>query len=176
MDLESRMKHAIRDVPDFPKPGIIFKDITTVLSDPQLCIDISRALYDYWATKRIDGVVGIESRGFFFGMQLAQLLNVPFIPVRKVGKLPYATVSHKYELEYGSAEIELHTDAIKPNSRILVHDDLLATGGTADAAAALIMKCNGVVAGYSFLVALDFLNGRNILIKRTSDIQSLVHY
>ncbi|MDH5608303.1 MAG: adenine phosphoribosyltransferase, partial [Cyclobacteriaceae bacterium] len=121
-----------------------------------------------------DGVIGIESRGFIFGMLLAQLFNVPFYPVRKAGKLPYMTYKHAYELEYGSAEMEIHTDAVQKGMRILIHDDLLATGGTAVAAAELVRKSGGEVCGYSFLVELSFLNGRKQL--NGSPIHSLVSY
>ncbi|CAM9992151.1 unnamed protein product, partial [Chrysoparadoxa australica] len=128
-------------------------------------------------SKGIDAVVGIESRGFIYGLQLAQQLKVPFIPVRKAGKLPYRTVSHAYDLEYGSAEIEMHEDAIKPGNQVLIHDDLLATGGTAEAAGELITKMDGVVKGFSFLIELTFLNGRAKLNKRIPiEIQSLVSF
>jgi len=157
--IAERLAQTIRDVPDFPKPGILFKDITPVLADPELSAEVSSAFYEQWKDQNVQGVVGIESRGFIYGLQLAQQLGVPFVPVRKAGKLPYQTVKHAYDLEYGSAEIEVHVDAIKPGQRMLIHDDLLATGGTAMAAAELIRKIGGEVAGYSFLVELSFLKG-----------------
>jgi adenine phosphoribosyltransferase len=120
--------------------------------------------------------MGIESRGFFWGLLIAQHLNIPFIPVRKKGKLPYKTVSQKYDLEYGSAEIEVHQDSIVPGSRILIHDDLLATGGTAVAAANIVEKEKAKVAGFSFLVILDFLKGEQKLTDFSSNIKGLVHY
>lgn len=176
MDIAARVDQAIRDIPDFPKPGILFKDITPVLANPDLSKDISIALADFWRDLDINGVVGIESRGFIYGMQLAQQLHIPFIPVRKAGKLPYRTIKHSYDLEYGSAEIEIHEDAIKAGDRILIHDDLLATGGTAAAAAELVTQTGGIVAGYSFLVELDFLNGRAKLNHDAERIHSIVHY
>ena len=123
----------------------------------------------------MDGVVGVESRGFIFGLQLAQNLEVPFIPVRKSGKLPFETISHSYDLEYGSAEMEIHIDAVEKGHHILVHDDLLATGGTAMAAAELIRKSGGVVSGFSFLIELGFLKGRENLLDST-DIHALITY
>ena len=174
--LEERIKQAIRDVPDFPKPGILFKDITPILMDHKLSIDIAEAMATQVADWKVDAIVGVESRGFLFGMMTAQALRVPFIPVRKVGKLPYDTVSHKYELEYGTAEVEMHVDAIKPGWNVLIHDDLLATGGTACAAAELIAKQNGTVAGFAFLVTLDFLNGKEKCDAYSKNFLSLVNY
>ena len=174
--LQTRVKQAIRDVPDFPKPGILFKDITPILLNSKLSSEISEALAAQVLGWKVDAVVGVESRGFFFGMMMAQVLNVPFIPIRKAGKLPYKTISHEYELEYGTATVEMHTDVIKPGWKVLIHDDLLATGGTACAAAELIQKQNGTVAGYAFLVTLDFLNGKEALDNYSNNFFSLVHY
>lgn len=174
--LETRIKQAIRDVPDFPKPGILFKDITPILLDHKLCIDIAEQMASQVADWKIDAIVGVESRGFLFGMMTAQALKVPFIPVRKAGKLPYETISHEYELEYGTAKVEMHTDAIQPGWNVLIHDDLLATGGTACAAAELIQKQNGNVAGFAFIVTLDFLNGEDVLKKYSDNFISLVNY
>ncbi|WP_109829451.1 adenine phosphoribosyltransferase [Reichenbachiella versicolor] len=177
MTLTEQLIATIRDVPDFPKQGILFKDITPVLADPKLSERVSHAFLAYWRNKDIDGIVGIESRGFIFGMKLAQELQVPFIPVRKAGKLPFQTIKHSYDLEYGSAEMEIHIDAIKPGQNILIHDDLLATGGTALAAAELIKKCEGNVGGYSFMVELEFLKGRESLCAdKKIDIQTLVGF
>lgn len=176
MNLQDQIRAAIRDVPDFPKPGIVFKDITPLLQNPQLC---SRML-DYLSVQcwplGIDAVAAIESRGFMFGFPLAQRLGVPFVPFRKKGKLPYSVVSHQYELEYGFAEIEAHTDAVKPGARVLVHDDLLATGGTAGASAELVKKLGGEVIGFSFLVELEFLGGRAKLENYSNSITTLVGY
>ncbi|MEQ9303434.1 MAG: adenine phosphoribosyltransferase, partial [Marinoscillum sp.] len=130
--------------------------------------------YAYWKDKGVDAVVGIESRGFIYGLQLAQQLGVPFIPVRKAGKLPFKTIKHAYDLEYGSAEIEIHIDAIEKGQKVLIHDDLLATGGTAKATAELIRKIGGEVVGYSFLVELSFLYGRKEL--NGVDVHSLVTF
>lgn len=172
--IADRLAKTIRDVPDFPKPGILFKDITPVLGDPQLSLEVSKEFYDYWKTKGVEAVVGIESRGFIYGLQLAQQLGVPFIPVRKAGKLPFKTIKHSYDLEYGSAEIEIHIDAIVKGQKVLIHDDLLATGGTAKAACELIEKIGGEVVGYSFLVELAFLEGAQKLDGK--DVHSLVTF
>lgn len=174
--IEEKVKAAIRDIKDFPKKGIVFKDITPILSDPTLTTEITDALAENYAKLNIDAVMGIESRGFLWGVLLAQKLKVPFIPVRKKGKLPYKTVSHKYDLEYGSAEIEVHEDAIEAGSRILIHDDLLATGGTAAAAAEIVRKQNAEIAAFSFLVVLDFLKGEEKLIEFSDRIEGIVHY
>lgn len=176
MTLEERLKGTIRDVPNFPKEGIIFKDISTIMLDPVLSSDVIDHLVEVYKDQEIDAIAGIESRGFLFGYPLAIRLGVPFILIRKEGKLPYKKISYAYELEYGQATIEMHTDAIKPGQKVLIHDDLLATGGSAGAAAALIEKCGGKVAGFSFLVSLDFLNGE-IKLKRYSDnIVNLVRF
>jgi adenine phosphoribosyltransferase len=174
--MESKIKQAVRDVNDFPKPGIIFKDITPILKDPALCREINAALAAQLKGLEIDVVAGIESRGFLFGPSLAQLLNVPFVPVRKAGKLPYATIRQSYDLEYGSATIECHEDAVLLGQRVLVHDDLLATGGTVVAASELIMQLGASVAGYSFIIALDFLGGRERLKSYSGNIFSLASY
>ncbi|MDP6908391.1 MAG: adenine phosphoribosyltransferase [Flavobacteriales bacterium] len=174
--LQTRIKQAIRDVPDFPKPGILFKDITPILLDHKLSIDIAEDLATLVSSWNVDAIVGVESRGFLFGMMTAQALRVPFIPIRKAGKLPYETVSHEYDLEYGSAKVEMHVDVIEPGWNVLIHDDLLATGGTACAAAELIQKQNGTVAGFAFLVELGFLNGTDTLRQYSENILSLVNY
>ena len=174
--IEQRIKSAIRDIPDFPKPGIIFKDITPILKDPQLCMAIVDAFAVQLKGTAIDVVAGVESRGFLFGLSLACRLGVPFVPVRKAGKLPYSIKQKVYELEYGSATIELHTDAFKPGQRILVHDDLLATGGTVTAASELIDEMGGIVAGFSFVVGLGFLNGREKIAPVSDNIIVLANY
>jgi adenine phosphoribosyltransferase len=174
--IEQRLKEAIRDVADFPKPGIMFKDITPILNDNTLCDDIVDETVKRLQGIKIDAIAGIESRGFLFGFLLAQKLRVPFIPVRKAGKLPYQTISYTYNLEYGTATIEVHTDALKPGDNVLIHDDLLATGGTAIAAAELVKQLGGIVAGYSFIVELEFLNGRDSLVQYTDNVISLVGF
>jgi len=176
MNVQDRVKNTIRDVADFPKAGIIFKDITPIMQDIQLCTDIVEFTKNNLYSLKIEGIAGIESRGFLLGMPLAMALKVPFILIRKKGKLPYKTVCHSYNLEYGSAEIEMHVDAVKPGQRILIHDDLLATGGSASAAAELILKQGAIVEGFNFLVELSFLNGANVISKYSENISNLVRY
>ena len=158
--IAEQIKAAIRDIPDFPKPGIVFKDITPILKEPALCENILDAFVQQLQGIRIDAVAGVESRGFLFGLSLAGKLGVPFVPVRKAGKLPHTVNQKVYELEYGSTTIELHTDAFEPGSHILIHDDLLATGGTVTATSYLIEDMAGNVPGFSFVVGLSFLHGR----------------
>lgn len=174
--LKTRLEAAIRAVPDFPKPGILFRDITPVLEDPLLCRAVVEGFREALQATPIDAIAGIESRGFLFGMPLALALGVPFVTVRKKGKLPYRTVSYSYDLEYGSAEVEMHVDVVKPGMRVLVHDDLLATGGTAAAAAELVRMQGGSVSGFSFLIELSFLNGVQRLSPYNADIIRLVTY
>lgn len=176
MSVAQRVRSIIRDVPDFPKPGILFKDITPILMDAPLCTDITHEMFGHFTSKGIDAIVGVESRGFLFGMLLAQRFNVPFIPIRKKGKLPSKTLSFEYHLEYGSATVEIHEGDLKPGSNVLIHDDLLATGGTAAAAAELVLRSQGNVAGFAFLVGLDFLNGADVLRPYSTDIFSIVNY
>lgn len=174
--IEQQIKTAIRDIPDFPKPGIVFKDITPILKNPQLCGDIVDAFVERLKGMEIDVVAGVESRGFLFGLTLASKLGVPFIPVRKAGKLPYTIKQKAYKLEYGTAVIEMHTDAFEPGQRILLHDDLLATGGTMEAASHLIEEMHGVVAGFSFVVGLGFLDGAERLKPISDKIIVLADY
>ncbi|MGV3761889.1 adenine phosphoribosyltransferase [Parapedobacter sp.] len=174
--IEQRLRSAIRDVPDFPKPGIVFKDITPILKDPVLCEAVVECMARQFDQDDIDVVAGIESRGFLFGLMLAQRLGKPFVPVRKVGKLPYDTVQQEYALEYGNATIEIHADAFAVGSRVLIHDDLLATGGTVGAASQLIQRLGGYVVGYTFIIGLDFLNGKQELATFSPHIHTLVGY
>lgn len=174
--ISQQIKNSIRDIPDFPKPGIIFKDITPILKDPRLCNNIIDSFVERMTAVRIDAIAGIESRGFLFGLGLANKLGIPFFPVRKAGKLPFTVKQKSYELEYGNAVIELHTDAFIPGQHILVHDDLLATGGTALAASELIIEMGGVIAGYSFVVGLGFLNGKERLTPLCNNICVLAEY
>lgn len=174
--LEQKIKSVIRDVPDFPKPGILFKDITPILHDQKLCTEIVNDFAERFSGGKIDAIVGIESRGFLFGFALANKLNIPFILVRKAGKLPYKKIAHEYSLEYGSAVVEMHEDEIKSGWNVLIHDDLLATGGTAEAAAKLIQIQGGKVAGFAFLVELEFLKGREKLDQYSKNSISLVRY
>jgi adenine phosphoribosyltransferase len=164
----------IRDVPDFPKKGIIFKDITTLLKNPEALKKTSSILYDLAKDKGITKVAGIESRGFIFGGLLAEKLNAGFVLIRKPNKLPAEKISETYALEYGTDTIEIHKDAIIPGDKVLLHDDLLATGGTAQAAVKLIEKLGGEVVQISFLIELVFLNGRELL--KGYEIQSLIRY
>jgi len=174
--IAQQIKSAVRDIPDFPKPGIIFKDITPILKDPKLCEAIVDAFVEKLQGIRIDVVAGVESRGFLFGLTLATRLGVPFIPVRKAGKLPYTIKQKAYKLEYGTATIEMHTDAFEPGQHILLHDDLLATGGTVTAASELIQEMGGIVSGFSFVVGLGFLNGRERIRPINENIIVLAEY
>ncbi|MEJ2056096.1 MAG: adenine phosphoribosyltransferase [Calditrichaceae bacterium] len=163
MDAVEIVKKGIRDVPDFPKKGIIFKDITTLLNDPHL-FDLTVSLYSKAAKDiEVDYVAGIESRGFIFGSVLASTLGCGFVPIRKPGKLPANVYSESYELEYGTDTVEIHQDAVKKGSNVLIVDDLLATGGTALASAKLIEKCGARVTALHFLIELTFLGGINKL-------------
>jgi adenine phosphoribosyltransferase len=153
----------IRDVQDFPKEGIIFKDITPLLANPKAVRECMALLLNNLRDRNIDKVVGVESRGFFFATLLAYELNAGFVPVRKPKKLPFETISASYALEYGTDTLEVHTDAIKPGDRVLIHDDVLATGGTAGAVCELVEKLGGEIVQCNFLMELSFLNGRKKL-------------
>jgi len=157
------IRKLIRDVPDFPKKGIVFKDITPVLQDPQALSMTSRLLRAPFADQQVDLIAGIESRGFIFGTRMATDMNAGFIPVRKPNKLPAEKISVEYELEYGFDRLEMHSDAIRKGDRVIIHDDLMATGGSARAASELIHSLGGVVIGYSFVLELTFLNGKGKL-------------
>lgn len=176
MSLEQKIKSAIRDVPDFPKQGIVFKDITPILKDAKLCMEIADGFIERLQEMKIDAIVSTESRGFFFGFLLANKMGLPLIPLRKPGKLPYKTIFHEYELEYGKARVEMHVDALQKGWNVLIHDDLLATGGTAEASAVLIKRQHANVAGFAFVVELKFLNGRKKLKTYSQNIISLVKY
>ncbi|MBB6052721.1 adenine phosphoribosyltransferase [Armatimonas rosea] len=164
----------IRDIPDFPQPGIMFKDITPVLADPVAFAEVIAALSEDIKRLRPDVIVGIESRGFLFGAPVAHELGVGFVPFRKAGKLPYKTVTQEYALEYGTATVEAHVDAIKPGQRVVIVDDVLATGGTAVAAGQLVEKLGGATVGFAFFIELAFLAGRSKLVGR--DITTLLSY
>lgn len=174
--LQQQIIANIREVPDFPKPGISFKDITPLLAQPELCGNIAAELIERLKPFQFDAIVGIESRGFLFSMLLAQKLAIPFVPIRKKGKLPWHTVEQEYHLEYGSECIQIHSDALKPGYKVLIHDDLLATGGTAVAACCLIEKLGAHVEAMAFLISLDFLPGRARLLPYSSNIISLVAF
>lgn len=168
------LKNFIRDVPNFPKQGIIFKDITTLLKDKTALKEALQQLYSKVENLTIDKVVAIEARGFIFGSLLAEKLNAGFVPVRKPGKLPAEKISESYLLEYGSDSLEIHTDAIQKGEKVLIHDDLLATGGTVEAVAKMVEKLGGEIVGILFLIELDFLNGREKLKKYP--VHSIIHY
>ena len=158
-----RLRAAVRDVPDFPKKGIMFKDITPVLSDPSLFRASIDLFLERCRGREIEKIVGIDARGFVFGSAVAYELGVGFVPIRKRGKLPYRTEIAKYSLEYGEAEVEMHTDAVTQGERVVLVDDLLATGGTSAAAAVLIRKAGGQLLEAQFLIELEFLEGRKRL-------------
>ena len=168
------LKELIREVPDFPKKGILFYDITTLLKDKLGFATLIDALAEHYLNKDIDLVLGMEARGFIFGPALAYRLNAGFVPVRKPGKLPAATASLSYDLEYGSNTLEIHKDAIQSGQRVIIVDDLLATGGTAGATVQLAKSLGADVSGVGFVVELDFLNGREKL--KGCDVFSLLHY
>jgi adenine phosphoribosyltransferase len=160
-----RLKGSIRDVPDFPKEGVLFKDITPILSNGQLFRLAVTIFAERYQRKSVEKVVAVDARGFIFGGALAHYLGIGLTMVRKKGKLPYKSHQHEYELEYGQGILELHIDAIEPNQRVVIIDDLLATGGTAEAAAKLVEKCGGEIVELAFLVELGFLHGRKRLEK-----------
>lgn len=166
MKIEELLKPLLRDVPDFPRPGILFKDITPLLAHPVARKEVVKAIADNFKDQSIEAVAGVEARGFIFGSLIAQELSLPFIPIRKAGKLPYKKIVEHYQLEYAEAAIEMHTDAVTAGMRVLVHDDLLATGGTASAAGNMIQQLGGIVAGYSFVINLSFLSGQSVLESR----------
>ncbi len=174
-NLISRLKKTIINIPDFPQPGIQFKDITPIFLDTQLYKEVIDEFSDF-SRGKIDAVVGIESRGYLFGIAIAVALEVPFILIRKKGKLPPPFVAEKYDLEYGSAEIEMREGQIKPGQRILIHDDLLATGGTTEAAALLVEKQGAKVSQFSFLIGLKDLNGEEKLKNFNAEIHQILQY
>ena len=176
MNLSDIIKDTVRNVPDFPKQGINFKDISPIVENPSLSKDIVKEFANQLAGKGIDAIVGVESRGFIYGMPLALELNIPFVLVRKVGKLPFTTIQYSYDLEYGSATVEMHVDSIKKDWNVFIHDDLLATGGTAIAAAELVQQQGGKIAGFGFIIELSFLKGSEKLIKYSENIINLATY
>ncbi len=167
-------KKHIREVPDFPKKGILFYDITTLLMDPLVLKNVIDDMTERTKGMKITKIAAVESRGFMFGVPLALRLGVPFIPIRKPGKLPYKTKRHEYTLEYGKDSVEIHEDAINKDDHILLIDDLLATGGTIQASADLVKECGGNVCGMMFVIELNFLHGRDRL--KSYKVESLVRY
>ena len=174
--ISDKLDKAIREVPNFPKEGINFKDITTLLLNPELSTEIVDAFIERLKGKKIDAIVGVESRGFLFGFLLANKMKIPFVPIRKVGKLPGETLKFKYDLEYGSAEMEVHKSDVKEGWNVVVHDDLLATGGTACAASELIQQLGAKVAAFAFVISLDYLKDNEKLEKYSKEIISLKRY
>ncbi len=172
--LEERLRERIRTIPDFPKKGIMFRDITTLLQDERAFREANDCFFERYEGLGITKVAGIESRGFIFGSVLASRLGAGFVPVRKPNKLPSAKIREEYALEYGTDALEVHTDAVDPGEKVLIVDDLLATGGTARASCALIGNLGGIVAGAAFLIELSFLKGREKL--REYDVFSIISY
>jgi adenine phosphoribosyltransferase len=167
-------KSLVRTIPDFPKPGIMFRDVTPVFQDPPALREAIRLLSERADSLGADVVLGIESRGFLLGAPVAVDLGLPFIAVRKLGKLPFKTIQEEYALEYGTNTLEIHTDAVSPGQRVMIIDDLLATGGTAAASGRLVERLGGVVAGFSFLIELSDLRGRHNLVGY--DVCALIQY
>lgn len=167
------IENSIRDIQDFPKPGIVFKDITTLLGDKEAFGVLMNHLFERYKSYDLDFVAGIDARGFIFGAALAQMLGVGFVPVRKKGKLPYTTISQKYSLEYGVDEVEIHIDAFTKGAKVLLVDDLIATGGTANAAAKLIELAGAKCVEACFVLWLSFLDGKNEL-EKTTKVYTLV--
>ena len=174
--IQEKLDKVIRTIPNFPKDGISFKDITPLLLDSSLTNNIIDEFIIKLEGVKIDAIVGVESRGFLFGFLLANKMEIPFIPIRKVGKLPGETLQYKYDLEYGSAEVEIHKNDVQKGWNILIHDDLLATGGTASAAAELVLRLGCKVSAFTFVVNLDFLNGKKEIKEYTNNIISLIEY
>ena len=164
----------VRDVPDFPKPGILFKDITPVVQNYEALQEVVEHLVAWAETKQVDAVVGIEARGFIFGVPVALALGVGFVPLRKLGKLPHDRITEEYALEYGTNTVEMHADSLSTGQRVIIIDDLLATGGTAAAAVRLIERLEAEVVGIGFLIELDFLEGRKVLSEY--DVHALIRY
>lgn len=174
--IQEKIKQSVRDVPDFPKQGIVFKDITPILKDVELCREITREFARKLSELKPEIIVGVESRGFLFGMLIAQEMGIPFVPIRKKGKLPADCYAVEYDLEYGSACIEIHKDAIGKGKRVVIHDDLLATGGTVIASAELMKLCEADLVGISFIIGLDFLGGEEKLKSYSANIITLANY
>ncbi len=174
ISLEENLKNAIRSIPDYPKKGVVFRDLTTLWANGKLMRQAIDALYGYAKKKRPDKIVGIEARGFIVGAPLADRLGVGFVPARKLGKLPSKKLTIDYELEYGKQGLEIHSDAIENKERVIIVDDLLATGGTSNAARILVEKLGGNVVGFAFIVELSFLKGREKL--KGYDVFSIVKY
>ncbi len=174
--ISEKLDRIVKEFPDFPKQGVNFKDITPILQDADISTAVVDAFIDRLLDVKLDAIVGIESRGFLFGFLLANKMGIPFVPIRKAGKLPGETLKHKYALEYGFAEIEIHKSDVKKDWNVLIHDDLLATGGTACGAALLLQKLDVNVAGFAFVISLEFLKGRQKLVEYSNNIITLKEY
>ncbi len=174
MSSNQNLKSAIRHIPDFPKPGILFADITTLLMDPKLSKEMYDEMTKPFTDSQIDVVVAGEARGFIFGTPIAERLGASFIPIRKKGKLPHRTISETYMKEYGPDELHMHADAIKKGQKVLIVDDLLATGGTTEAMIKLVEKAGGVVAGIVFAIELGYINGRDKM--KNYKVHSVINY
>lgn len=172
--MHMNLQHLFREIPDFPKPGILYKDITPLLQNPEAMREGVNLFLENLGKTRVDKVVGIESRGFFFATLLAQKLNAGFVPIRKAGKLPYKTIRESCSLEYGEETLEIHSDAIRKGEKVLIHDDVLATGGTAAAACRLVEKLGGEIVQCNFIMDLSFLNGKEKL--KGQKVVSLLTY
>ena len=171
-----KIKNAIRTIPDFPVEGIMFRDVSTLYSNPETMKEVINLTCNYWKDKGLTCVAGIEARGFITGSIIANELSLPFIPIRKKGKLPYDTISQKYNLEYGTATIEIHTDAVNRNDNVLIVDDLIATGGTALASIELIHKLDANVSGCAFIIDLPELGGTQKIEEKGIEVQSLCNF
>ena len=171
-----KIKNAIRTIPDFPIEGIMFRDVTTLYSNPEAMKEVINLTCDYWKSKGLTCVAGIEARGFITGSIIANILSLPFIPIRKKGKLPHNTLSEEYNLEYGTATIEIHTDSVNKNDNVLIVDDLIATGGTALASIELIHKLDANVSGCTFIIDLPELGGRKKIEDKGIEVQSLCDF
>ena len=171
-----KIKNAIRTIPDFPIEGIMFRDVTTLYSNPEAMKEVINLTCDYWKSKGLTCIAGIEARGFITGSIIANTLSLPFIPIRKKGKLPHNTLSQEYNLEYGKATIEIHTDAVNRNDNVLIVDDLIATGGTALASIELIHKLDAKVSGCTFIIDLPELGGRKKIEDKGIEVQSLCDF
>lgn len=176
MRFEKLLKEHIKEVADFPEQGVSFKDIAPILHNAELSQQVVEKLADYARGLKLDAVIGIDSRGFLFGPSMARLLNLPFVMVRKKGKLPGKVITHQYNLEYGSASLEIQKSALRVGDRVLIHDDLLATGGTAAACAELVSQLGAEVASFAFLIHLSFLPGKSILSQYQADCFYLMEY
>lgn len=174
--IADKIRNTVRDIPDFPKEGVVFRDITPVLKDPELCEEIVEEMMLNLKEIEFDVIAGVESRGLLFGFLLAVKLQKSFVMIRKEGKLPFDKVSQEYDLEYGSTSIEVHKDAVREGDKVLIHDDLLATGGTVGAAKKLVERLGARVTAFSFLVELDYLRGRDKLENSSTKVVSQLRY